>query len=182
MHFEPKEVTLQNGKTAIFRSPNREDAAEMLDYLKTTAGETHFLLRTPEECTTTVEQEADFLQGVIDSANTVMIVCEVDGKIAGNCQVAFKNRVRSCHRGSIGIALLQEFWGLGIGTLMLKELISIACARGGIMQLELEVIEGNERAMGLYRKMGFRVVGEKPNAIRLEDGTLLKEYHMIKML
>ena len=49
-------------------------------------------------------------------------------------------------------------------------------------QLELEVIEGNQRAIGLYHKMGFVCTGEKPNAIRLEDGSSLKELMMVKVL
>ena len=50
------------------------------------------------------------------------------------------------------------------------------------MQIELEFIEGNTRARALYEKMGFRVCGVRPDAIRLKDGTLLNEYIMIKKL
>ena len=32
----------------------------------------------------------------------------------------------------------------------------------------------------LYEKMGFRITGVTPNAIRLKDGTLLNEYVMIR--
>ena len=48
--------------------------------------------------------------------------------------------------------------------------------------LELEVIEGNERAIALYKKFGFETVAEKPDAIRLKDGTSLKEITMMKKL
>lgn len=44
------------------------------------------------------------------------------------------------------------------------------------------MFEGNGRARGLYEKMGFHVVGEKPNAVRRKDGTMLKEYSMIREL
>ncbi len=49
-----------------------------------------------------------------------------------------------------------------------------------ILQIELEFIEGNTRARALYEKLGFRITGVKPNAIRLKDGTLLNEYSMIR--
>lgn len=42
----------------------------------------------------------------------------------------------------------------------------------GVAQLELEYIEGNDRARALYERHGFRPAGEHPNAIRLEDGSL----------
>lgn len=182
MLYEPKQITLKDGRTAILRSPRAEDADEMIEYMKTTAGETPFLMRTPEECTATPEQEAAYLQGILNSEHNVMIVCEVDGRMAGNCQLSFYHRIKSRHRGSVAIALLKEFWGLGIGTAMFEEMFSIARNRGGILQLELEVIEGNTRAMALYEKMGFKTVAEHPNDTRLEDGTLLSLFFMVKTL
>lgn len=181
MIFETKTVRLKDGREAIFRSPKREDAAEMLEYLKTTSAQPHFLLRSPEECTETLEQETAFLERIINSGDTMMIVCEVDGKVTGNCQIRLNTRLKTRHRANIGIGLLQDYWGLGIGTAMFEELIRFAKDRG-LYQLELEVIEGNERAMGLYRKMGFKVVAAKPDAIRLKDGTMLKEYIMVRKL
>lgn len=64
---------------------------------------------------------------------------------------------------------------------MFEEMIRISKEKG-VLQMEPEVVEGNERAKGLYERMGFSVVAEKPNAIRLKDGTMLKEYFMIKYL
>lgn len=128
-----------------------------------------------------MEQESAFLQKMVDSPIDMMIVCLVDGKLAGNCRLALHGRIKTKHRAGVAIALTQEYWGLGIGTVMFEEMIRIAKAHG-IYQLELEVIEGNERAMSLYRKMGFEVAAAKPDAIRLKDGTLLKEFLMIKKL
>ena len=84
------------------------------------------------------------------------------------------------HRASIGIVLLSEFWNQRIGTRLFQELIRIAEENPNLMQLELDFIEGNNRARALYEKMGFRVTGVKPDAIRLKDGTLLNEYSMIR--
>lgn len=178
MVFQPKEISLKNGAVAVLRSPEIEDAAALLDYLRVTAGETSFLLRYPEECCASTQQEEAFLRGIQQSADTVMILCEVDGKLAGNCSLTRRNRLKTRHRASIGIALIEKYWGLGIGTAMFRELIALAREQG-IRQLEPEVFEGNVRAMALYEKMGFRVVAATPNAICLKDGTMLKEYLMI---
>jgi RimJ/RimL family protein N-acetyltransferase len=181
MLFCKKEITLKNGKTAILRSPDPNEAIEMMDYLRTVAAETDFILRYPEECIETFEQEARFLQNINDSDCGIMIVCEVDNKIAGNCQVTFNRRIKTRHRASVAIAIIREFWNLGIGTAMFNEMIDIA-KKHGVTQLELEFIEGNERAKHLYEKMGFRVVAQRPNAIRLKDGTMLCQFIMVKPL
>lgn len=181
MLFEEKKITLKDGTEATLRSPRIEDAAALLDYLKTTAGETEFVLKYPEECTMTIEQEERFLQSIIDSPTNVMILCEVDGKLAGNCSMSMKSRIKVRHRASVAIALYKEFWGKGIGTALLGELIEIG-KQQGLMQLELEYLEGNERGRALYEKMGFKLVAERPDAYCLKDGTMRKEYIMMKKL
>lgn len=65
---------------------------------------------------------------------------------------------------------------------MFQELIRLAKERGDILQMELEFVEGNSRARALYEKMGFRITGVKPDALRLKDGTLLNEYLMVRKM
>lgn len=180
MLFEEKIIDIKGGK-ATLRAPKLSDAQELIEYLIATAGETDFLIRTPQDICMTVEQEERFLQRVLNSPDDLMIVCEVDGKIAGNCSLMFMNKEKMRHRANVGIALLQEFWNRGIGTQMFVEMEKAAREKG-VRQMELEVQEGNERAMHLYEKMGFRFVGHRPDAFMMKDGTLLKEYFMQKLL
>ncbi len=181
MIYQPKEVVLKNNTVAIFRSPTKEDAAQMIEYLYTTCLETNFLTREPEEATMPIEKEELFLNNILNSENDLMIACEINGKIIGNCNLNRYSNIRMKHRAEIGIAICKYYWGIGIGKFMFEELIRIAKEQD-IKQLELEVIKDNERAVKLYEKFGFVKVGEKPNSLCLKDGTMLKEYSMIKEL
>ena len=173
--------TLKDGRKALLRSPKDEDIRGVLDYLYVSAGETEFILRYPEECGKyTYEGEKALFDRINASDNEAMLVCIVDGKVAGNCQIAWKTGIKTRHRASVAIALLKEFWNQGIGTRMFEEMIRIAEANENLIQMELEFVEGNTRARALYEKMGFRITGVKPNAIRLKDGTLLNEYSMVR--
>ena len=173
--------TLKDGRKALLRSPKDEDIRGVLDYLYVSAGETEFILRYPEECGKyTYEGEKALFDRINASDNEAMLVCIVDGKVAGNCQIAWKTGIKTRHRASVAIALLKEFWNQGIGTRMFEEMIRIAEANENLIQMELEFVEGNTRARALYEKMGFRITGVNPNAIRLRDGTLLNEYCMIR--
>lgn len=178
MIFNTKTITLKDGRTAILRAPRPEDAAPMVQYLKDTAGETEFIIRYPEEVTMTAEQEAVFFERLNASPFDMMIVCEVEGRIAGSCQINFGNRIKTRHRSTVAIGLTKAYWNLGIGTAMFKEMIAAARAREGVRHIDLEFIEGNSRARALYEKMGFRIIGVKPDAIMLRDGTLRNEYLM----
>ena len=177
------EFTLKDGRQALIRSPRDEDIFPMLDYLRVSSAETEFLLRYPEECGKyTPEGEKALFDRMNASENEAMLVCLVEGKLAGNCQVTWSKSIKTRHRASLAIALLSEFWGLGLGTRLFQELIRIAEANENILQLELEFIEGNSRARALYEKMGFKIIGRRPSAICLKDGTLLDEYMMQKTL
>ena len=175
------EFTLKDGRKALLRSPKDEDIQGVLDYLYVSAGETEFILRYPEECSKyTTEGEKALFDRINASGNEAMLVCLVDGKVAGNCQIAWKTGLKTRHRASVAIALLKEYWNQGIGTRMFREMIRIAEENPDLLQMELEFVEGNIRARALYEKMGFRIAGVHPNAIRLKDGTLLNEYSMIR--
>ncbi len=181
MIIEDIEYRLKDGRKALIRSPKDEDIQGMLDYLYISAGETDFILRYPEECSKyTAENEKKLFDRINKSSNEAMLVCLVDGKVAGNCQITWSEGIKTRHRANVAIALLREFWNQGIGTRFLNELNHIAEENKNIMQIELDFVEGNIRARALYEKMGFRIVGVKPNAIRLKDGTLLNEYSMIR--
>lgn len=181
MFYEPKQILLKNNTPAVLRSPTYSDAKAMNAYLKACSGETDFLLRYPEECTETEASEGDFLEQIKLSPNHLMIACLIDGEVVGNCSVMFNSMLKTRHRASVAIAIRKAYWGLGIGTALFTELIAAAKEKG-ILQLELDYVEGNERAAHLYQKMGFVPIGERPDSIRLQDGTLLKEIMMVKKL
>ena len=161
------EYKLKDGRTALIRSPQDEDIQGMLEYLYISAGETDFILRYPEECGKyTAEGEKALFDKVNKSDNQAMLVCLVEGKVAGNCEITWSKEIKTRHRASVAIALLKEYWNQGIGTRLFQELIRIAEENPNLIQMELDFVEG--------------ITGVKPNAIRLKDGTLLNEYSMIR--
>ncbi len=181
MTIQDIKFTLKDGREAILHSPRPEDAEQAIAYMAKTAEETHFLMRYPEECKRIpVEKEISIFESKNASPSDAMMVCTVEGKLAGICEISFYTKLKIRHRATVAVAQLREFWNQGIGTKMFEEMIRLAKERPEVTQLELEFIEGNDGGRHLYEKMGFRITGVRPNAIRLKDGTLLNEYLMIK--
>ena len=182
MIFDEKKIILKDGRTAILKSPAIEDAEQLLNHIKTAFGETDFLSWYPEEWNhMTVEKEEAWINRALSSPAALVVTCYLNGEIVGNCEINFKSSIKTSHRATLGITVLRDYWGLGIGSAMFCELIAAAKAHGTKI-VELEFVEGNDRARRLYEKFGFRVVAEKPNAFRLKDGTMLKEFYMQKYL
>ena len=181
MVIDDVKFLLKDGREAVLRSPREEDVESTLEYLYVSAGETEYILRYPEECGKyTAEGEKKLFEQKNASPNEAMLMCVVDGRVIGNCEISFYRGMKTKHRATVAIALISEFWNQGIGTKMFEEMIRLAEEREEVMQMELEFVEGNTRARHLYEKMGFRIAGVHPNAIRLKDGRLLNNYLMIR--
>lgn len=180
--FEEKTVKLKDGRTCVLRSARPTDAEALLNYLKITAGETRFLAREPEEITMTLENEIRFLESRESSPDELMLVAVVDDEIAGNCGLlSMGHHLRMRHRCGVAIALYQKFCGLGLGTLMLETVLTVAKDLG-YEQAELEVVAGNDRARHVYEKLGFIPFGTHPNALKYKDDTYADNILMAKKL
>lgn len=182
MIFELQTITLKDGRICVLRPAQKEDAQGMIDYMRTSAGETPFLLRNPDEMTFTVESEESFLEGKKDAPRELMMVAEVDGVLAGNCAILTSGVARRLtHRCGFAIALLKNYWHLGIASSMMTYAFELA-KEMGYEQVELEVVEGNERAKALYEHLGFQETGKHLHALKYDDGNYRDEYTMVKFL
>lgn len=180
MRIEDKILTV-NGGELLLRNPREEDARMLIDYLKITCGETRYLVKEPEEITMTLEEEEAFIRKQNDSENSLILLGFLNGRYVGNCSLMGKGPLRYRHRVSMGIALYQEFTGLGIGRAMIGALLKIAGEKG-FEQVELEVVKDNERAIRLYREMGFEICGTFPNNMKYKDGSYADAYWMVRRL
>ncbi|HKM34446.1 MAG TPA: GNAT family protein [Lachnospiraceae bacterium] len=176
-----EEIININEHELLLRNAKEEDAEMLLEYLKTTCGETRFLVKEPEEITLTLDDERQFINNQNSSKNNLMLLGFLDGEYVGNCSFMGMSPCRYQHRVSMGIALYQKYTGIGIGIAMIEKLFAIA-KETGIEQIELEVVADNERAISLYKKMGFEIYGTFPNNMKYKDGTYNNAYWMMKQL
>lgn len=165
MYIEEYVIQL-DGTELRLRNAREEDAEMLIDYLKQTCGETRFLVKEPEEITLTIEQEKNFIRNQNESEGNLMLLAFLNGKYIGNCSLMGNAPSRYRHRASVGIALFQAYTGMGIGRKMLELLCEIAKEKG-IEQLELEVVADNDRAIALYKKIGFEKMGTFPHNMKV---------------
>jgi len=173
-------MLLKDGRTAVVRSPAMSDADIIIGFLRRVYRESDNMIRTEEE---TRNYSAVAGKRLIHSISTApddcVLLCTVDGELAGAALVTYGKPGKIKHRGTVSIAVGKAYWGLGIGTELLKKQISLAESRGDKMQLELDYIEGNDRAAALYKKCGFVETGRKPRAVRMSDGSFRDEISMV---
>ncbi len=180
MKVETKKFDL-NGHQLVLRSAEKKDALTLLPFLKKVCGQTRFLLREEDECKEmTLEEEEEFISSHTDKDKACLILAELDGKYAGNSSfdLAGGSR-RNLHRAEIGIALYQEYTGMGIGKKLFSYILE-TIKKAGFESAELTVVEGNEAAIHLYKSFGFAETGRIPKANKYQDGTYSDDIFMVK--
>lgn len=182
MEFLSKTTVLKNGGACVIRRPEAPDAERLLRYQKEASGETPYLVAGSEDIDWTAEEQAARIARWNASSSRLRLIAEVDGALAGAAvlyPVGAQRRLR--HRCCVDITLYQKFCGMGIGTLLLRELLSAAKA-AGYEQAELETVSTNAPAVALYKKLGFEAIGTMPRAMKYKDGTYAGFLLMVKRL
>ena len=181
MKFKPEKFKLKDGRICDIREIHVNDAKDMVEYLKIVNGESDFMNSYPDEITMTAEEEEKMILGFNKSDTTLMLVVEMEGWIIASGTIMRLGKIKMRHRGNVAVAVLKEFWNLGIGKKILLSLESYAKDLG-LSQIELDYFSGNKRAGALYDKIGFTETGKTPNAIILKDGRAYDSIRMVKSI
>ena len=172
------EYTVCDGRTLILRDPTLDDAQELIDFLKVVGSETDFLLADENGIEgLTLEGEKDWITTTLTAPNTKMFVGTIDGEIVLVCDVRAAGRPRIAHVGGVAISIKRDYWRLGIGSIAMQAMIDFARGTNFLRTLSLEVREGNERAIALYKRFGFVEIGRHKARINVR-GTYYDEILM----
>lgn len=147
-----------------------EDAKALIEYLKVIGGETDNLTFGAEGPPVTEEEEREFVAKINGGGRSLMLAVWEDGKLIANANLKAMER-RLSHRAGLGVTVLKEAWGRGIGAALIERLIAHAREQG-IEIIELQVRSDNARAIHLYEKFGFVKIGRYPGYMKV-DGKLI---------
>ncbi len=104
-----------------------------------------------------LEKVAGFQLSLITKNGAVYYAIN-DDKVVGWCDIFPQENPRQNHRGSLGMGILPEFRGQGIGTKLIEKVLSHAKDLG-LEKVELHVYTTNTSGIALYKKMGFEQEG-----------------------
>ena len=95
-------------------------------------------------------------------------VALVGDKVVGWCDAAPADRPTLAHCGILGMGVETSHRHRGIGKALIRATLEGA-RKAGLTRIELTVREDNERAIELYRSIGFEQEGLKRNGFRVDD-------------
>jgi RimJ/RimL family protein N-acetyltransferase len=162
------------------REIREDDAATLLNLLTRVDEETQFMLLEAGERQTTVEDQRQTIKTILSRDNQTILVAENDDNLIGYLAAIGGDFKRNRHRAYIVIGILKAFIDQKIGTRLFTELDKWT-RHHAVHRLELTVMAHNERAIRLYKKMGFEIEGTKKHSL-LISGSYVDEYHMAKLI
>jgi RimJ/RimL family protein N-acetyltransferase len=174
--------TARDGTRVLLREPRSTDAKQLMDFINGFVKEPMSGLLINRRVS--LKDEKTWLKGWLADIRRrkgVLLLVEVDGKIKGNCSI-LRLTWKSSHVADAGIALSKEVRGKGIGEALMEKAIQLARKRmRGLEMIQLKAFAYNERALGLYKKLGFTEVGRIPCANK-EGNDYFDDVLMVKFL
>ncbi len=159
----------------LIRKAEPTDAAQILSFLKQVGGESDNLTFGKEGLPFTEEQERNFIASTNGSTNNCIFVACDGNKIIADASLGGNNCARMKHQRTLGISVLKEYWGMGVGSMLLSKIIDFAKASGTEI-ITLEVRSDNHRAIKLYEKFGFKKIGRFDGFFKIGDDYIDFDY------
>ncbi len=159
-----KKFKSKKGNQVVIRTLQIEDLDNLLKFANGLVDEDTFVMLSGSKLNRAEEQK--YLKDSIEKIKQnkkIHLVALVNGVFAGSAEVRRQER-RKSHVGEIGIALIPEYRGEGIGTELLETLVDEA------KQLKLRLVymhcfETNSPALHVYEKIGFQRSGVVPGML-----------------
>jgi RimJ/RimL family protein N-acetyltransferase len=161
----PCEIHLAKGILLVAQA-GVEDAKILLKHTRQVAGESDFLKAGPGERTLTARLQAAFLNRLQTQHLGFILKGERGGRLVAVLTVVRPQQPRLHHRAELGLTVRADHWGQGIGHGMATLGIRLAQAQG-VRKLNLSVRADHQRALRLYRSLGFKREGISARALRV---------------
>ena len=109
-------------------------------------------------------------------------VATVEGEVAGTYLLRTNRGGRGSHVANASYAVAERFAGRGVGRALGEHSLDEARRLGYTAMQFNFVVSTNEAAVALWKKLGFRIVGEIPKAFRHPARGLVDAYVMHRFL
>jgi len=164
----------------IIRPVDLDDARNIINLQQDIDAESDFMLFGKDERKMTVQSIRKRIGEWKKSENSGMFVGILNGEFAGFLVMIAGPSPRSRHRASLVVGVRKAYYGKSVGSSLMAKAESWA-QEVGITRLELTVVEENERAISVYKKMGYEIEGTRVNALYIND-EYVNELYMGKNL
>ncbi|MBF0506659.1 MAG: GNAT family N-acetyltransferase [Nitrospirae bacterium] len=157
----------RKGEEITLRPAEPDDAEGIIKALKSAAPERSYVLM--EQFGKDIKAEREYISKLSRSNNLLLVGIAGDNRIIGILEAIQSDggqRPETAHVLNIGLHLMVDFRGLGIGSRMMQYTEEWA-REHQFRELETSVFTTNKRSLNLFRKAGFLNECTKVKRIRI---------------
>ncbi|MBR9921156.1 MAG: GNAT family N-acetyltransferase [Bacteroidetes bacterium] len=155
----PKPLNIRKEPAYMIRPPKPEEAQKLLNLKKAYLVNVDTIPMDISEYKNDLDAEKKLIRQYNSSSNSILLIAEKAGKFVGNIDLTGSPRKRMAHTGMIGMGILEDFRGEGIGRMLMQATLDWAKNDSPLELIWLEVYANNEAGLRLYKSFGFRESG-----------------------
>ncbi|MGB0588075.1 MAG: GNAT family N-acetyltransferase [Myxococcota bacterium] len=163
------------GEPFIIRAADRRDASAYLVHTKALVGETVYMLKGVQDTLPDLAEQRLIFDYF---SRTLTCLCLVASRpslglgrepILASLTLTGARTQRTQHTVQLGMGVLREAWGLGIGSALLDAALTWARANPILSRVRLQVYQDNHAARKLYESRGFVDEGVMQDEVLLSN-------------
>lgn len=147
-----RNIILKNNIEVTIREATKDDAQNMIDFYNVVGGETDFLSFGANEFKRDLLEYQEYIHATSKEQNSIMLLALIDSEIISIATINSTQKERTKHVGTLGIVVSEKHTGLGLGKILMNDLIEWAKRNGVTKKISLVTNENNIVAIELLLK------------------------------
>jgi len=131
----------------------------LLDLKRSYIKNTTTIPLTLDEYPINLEKESNIITDYARSANSILLVAELNNELIGNLDLTGSKRSKMFHTAMIGMGVKEQWQNQGLGRFLIESVIEWAKTDSPIELIWLDVYASNILGLNLYKNTGFKVSG-----------------------
>ena len=170
-------MTKEKEVTVEIRQAESADAALVVDFLNQVGKESDYMTLDEAGIGMSPADMEQFLMVQEMAENRICLLLFLDQELAALLNITAASQRSIRHIGDVFIVVQKAYWNQGLGQILLEEGIEWAHSTGVLRKLVF-----NERAVHLYKKLGFEIEGCQARGACSAEGEFLDVYLMGKLI
>lgn len=174
MELASKTIQLKDSTQILIRPLSKQDGPALLKFFATVPEDDRLFLKDD----ITQKEVIDRWIADLDFNKVFPMIAEKDSAILGDATLHFNRYRWQLHMAEIRCVVARKYQQKGLGTALMKELVSVAFARG-VSKIRANMMETQKSAQRAFQRLGFEKEAELKDFLIDKDG---KKHNLILMV
>jgi RimJ/RimL family protein N-acetyltransferase len=165
MELSPKTIQIKDGTKIVIRPLSKQDGPALLKFFTEVPENDRLFLKDD----VTKKEIIDRWITELDFDKVLPMIAEKDAAILGDATLHFNRYRWQMHMAEIRCVIAREYQQKGLGTALMRELVSAAQARN-VSKIRANMMDTQKSAQGAFQRLGFQKEAELKDFLMDKDG------------